>query len=119
MNKLEAYGLDRLKHRTDRLFKLLEAKAPPVIAANEICMIIDAMKLYSPEAWYKALRQAELRHLKLACGFCSQEDCDERRNHDAAELSDMCNTHIAEFESMADDSEKVLEDDDDINKGWS
>jgi hypothetical protein len=111
MNKLESHGLDRLKHRIERLRRLLQLEAPPLIA-NEIHMIVDAMKMYSPEAWYKALKQSEMRALKLSCGFCSQDGCDERRDYDAKELSDMCTKHIAEFNEIAEDCEAVLSDDD-------
>ena len=73
---LQSVALRILKNRAERLVRLLDLKAPPVIIANEVRLVMDAAIAFTGESWGFSVVHSAMARLKPRMGFCSQTKCE-------------------------------------------
>ena len=90
-----------LESRAERMHKLVQLKAPPVILANELILLTKAIAGFSPEHYGKALAneaQTRSRESMGLCVFCGRE------NHERQMAGEnWCETCEAEFKAADDE----------------
>jgi hypothetical protein len=96
-------GLKRLEMRSKRFARLVQSNAPPVVLANDVLLIWEAMMLAYPNEFGDAIADREHTQFKLKLGYCYMTGCDKA----AVEGEDACPEHLAELLAFNEDDDEL------------